>query len=42
MAFVRCSKTWLTERFNLPCELVEAALAHVLEDKTEAATNGIV
>jgi integrase len=30
-------KTWATERSNFPRELVEAALAHVLEDKTEAA-----
>jgi integrase len=30
-------KTWVTERSNFPRELVEAALAHVLEDKTEAA-----
>ena len=30
-------KTWATERTNFPRELVEAALAHVLEDKTEAA-----
>jgi integrase len=29
-------KTWATERSNFPRELVEAALAHVLEDKTEA------
>ena len=30
-------KTWATERSNFPRELVEAALAHVLEDKTESA-----
>jgi integrase len=30
-------KTWATERTNFPRELVEAALAHVLDDKTEAA-----
>jgi integrase len=30
-------KTWATERSNFPRELVEAALAHVLEDKTEVA-----
>jgi integrase len=30
-------KTWATERTNFPRELVEAALAHILEDKTEAA-----
>jgi integrase len=30
-------KTWATERSNFPRELVEAALGHVLEDKTEAA-----
>jgi hypothetical protein len=30
-------KTWATERSNFPRELVEAALAHLLEDKTEAA-----
>jgi integrase len=30
-------KTWATERSNFPRELVEAALAHVLKDKTEAA-----
>ena len=30
-------KTWSTERTNFPRELVEAALAHVLDDKTEAA-----
>jgi integrase len=30
-------KTWATERSNFPRELIEAALAHVLEDKTEAA-----
>jgi integrase len=30
-------KTWATERSNFSRELVEAALAHVLEDKTEAA-----
>jgi integrase len=30
-------KTWATECSNFPRELVEAALAHVLEDKTEAA-----
>jgi integrase len=30
-------KTWATERTNFPRELVEAALAHVLGDKTEAA-----
>jgi hypothetical protein len=30
-------KTWATERSNFPRELVEAALAHVLEDKIEAA-----
>jgi len=30
-------KTWATERTNFPRELVEAALADVLEDKTEAA-----
>src|SRR5262249_52377905 len=29
-------KTWATERTNFPRELVEAALAHVLDDKTEA------
>jgi integrase len=30
-------KTWATERTNFPRELAEAALAHVLGDKTEAA-----
>jgi integrase len=30
-------KTWATERSNFPRELVEVALAHVFEDKTEAA-----
>jgi integrase len=30
-------KTWATERTNFPRELVESALAHVLDDKTEAA-----
>jgi integrase len=30
-------KTWATERSNFARELVEAALAHILEDKTEAA-----
>jgi integrase len=30
-------KTWATERTNFARELVEAALAHVLDDKTEAA-----
>jgi integrase len=30
-------KTWATERTNFPRELVEAALAHILDDKTEAA-----
>jgi integrase len=30
-------KAWATERSNFPRELVEAALAHVPEDKTEAA-----
>jgi integrase len=30
-------KTWATERTNFLRELVEAALAHVLRDKTEAA-----
>jgi integrase len=30
-------KTWATERTNFPRELIEAALAHVLDDKTEAA-----
>jgi integrase len=30
-------KTWAAERSNFPRELIEAALAHVLEDKTEAA-----
>jgi integrase len=30
-------KTWASERTNFPRELVEAALAHVLDDKTEAA-----
>jgi integrase len=30
-------KTWATECSNFPRELVEAALAHSLEDKTEAA-----
>jgi integrase len=30
-------KTWATERSNFPRELVEAALAHVPDDKTEAA-----
>jgi integrase len=30
-------KTWATERSNFPREFIEAALAHVLEDKTEAA-----
>ena len=30
-------KTWATECSNFPRELVETALAHVLEDKTEAA-----
>jgi integrase len=30
-------KTWATEQSNFPRELVEAALAHILEDKTEAA-----
>jgi integrase len=30
-------KTWATERTSFPRELVEAALAHVLDDKTEAA-----
>jgi len=30
-------KTWASERTNFPRELVEAALAHVLSDKVEAA-----
>jgi integrase len=30
-------KTWASERTNFPRELVEAALAHVLDDKTEEA-----
>ena len=30
-------KTWATERSNFPRELVEAALAHVVGDKIEAA-----
>ena len=30
-------KTWATERTNFPREVVEAALAHVLENKTEEA-----
>jgi integrase len=30
-------KTWASERTNFPRELVEAALAHVLRDKVEAA-----
>jgi integrase len=30
-------KTWASERTNFPRELVEAALAHILDDKTEAA-----
>ena len=30
-------KTWASERTNFPRELVEAALAHVLGDKVEAA-----
>jgi integrase len=30
-------KTWASERTHFPRELVEAALAHVLDDKTEAA-----
>jgi len=30
-------KTWATERSNFSRELVEAALAHVPDDKTEAA-----
>jgi len=30
-------KTWASERTNVPRELVEAALAHVLRDKVEAA-----
>jgi integrase len=30
-------KTWATERSNFPRELIEAALAHVPDDKTEAA-----
>src|SRR5439155_3211901 len=30
-------KTWASDRSNFPRELVEAALAHVLDDKTEAA-----
>jgi hypothetical protein len=30
-------KTWASERTNLPCEIIEAALAHVEGDKVEAA-----
>jgi integrase len=30
-------KTWASERTNFPREVVEAALAHVVSDKTEAA-----
>jgi integrase len=30
-------RTWAAERTNFPREVIEAALAHVLEDKTEAA-----
>jgi integrase len=30
-------KTWASERTNFPRELAEAALAHVLDDKTESA-----
>ena len=30
-------RTWAAERTNFPREVTEAALAHVLEDKTEAA-----
>jgi integrase len=30
-------KTWASERTNFPRQLVEAALAHILDDKTEAA-----
>lgn len=30
-------RTWAAERSNFPREVIEAALAHVLEDKTEAA-----
>ena len=30
-------KTWATERSNFPRELIEAALAHVVGDKVEAA-----
>jgi integrase len=30
-------RTWAAERTNFPREVIEAALAHILEDKTEAA-----
>jgi integrase len=30
-------KTWASERTNFPSELVEAALAHIKGDETEAA-----
>ena len=34
---LKTAKTWATERSNFPRELVETALAHMLDDKTEAA-----
>jgi integrase len=35
--FRSCFRTWAAERTNFPREIAEAALAHVIDDKTERA-----
>ena len=37
MASGRASATWAAERTNYPREIAEAALAHVIGDRTESA-----